>query len=584
VNRAPVRAAPPNTGPPNTGPPNTGTLTCQALLNCLIREVSIPERQAWERSGYLVIRLARSGPVLRAGLRRASAGLGPRVAGEVQVRQDLTWRPIGWADLAALIAAELTLATGVTNDEFTGQVRGSHAALDAIVRVRQAPQGTGTGTGTGAIDRYLASEQALVAGHRFHPAPKARSGTDPDWLRYAPEAGARFPLHFLGVRAEVLAEEGDTSALDRLGGPAAPPGYRLLPAHPWQLRLLDEQGVLAPARKDGLLVDLGPGSREAVPTSSVRTVYDPRADVFAKFSLNVRITNCVRTSAWYELASSVLLTGLLRPVLAGMAAAHPGTVLLGEPGYRTVALARQDAYQGLAVIARDGLRGHLAPGVTPVLAAALTELPVTPFTGRDPDWLLGWWEAYVGLLAPPVLHLLFAHGVVLEPHLQNVLAGVDSSGWPRQVVLRDLEGVKLVAAQHEALLATVAPRVARGLAYDRERGWNRVAYCLIVNHLAEVAAAIADASPGQAERLEAELWRRAGESLAGFARSYGWTPELRALLSGVPLPAKANLKVRWARAADREAPYVPVRNPLTGPQAELTELTELTELAEPALP
>ena len=79
----------------------------------------------------------------------------------------------------------------------------------------------------------------------------------------------------------------------------------------------------------------------------------------------------------------------------------------------------------------------------------------------------------------------------------------------------------------------------------------------------------------------AELWRRARESLAGFARSYGWTPELRALLSGVPLPAKANLKVRWARAADREAPYVPVRNPLTGPQAELTELTEL---AEPALP
>jgi hypothetical protein len=45
----------------STAPPNTGTLTCQALLNCLIREVSIPERQAWERSGYLVIRLARSG-------------------------------------------------------------------------------------------------------------------------------------------------------------------------------------------------------------------------------------------------------------------------------------------------------------------------------------------------------------------------------------------------------------------------------------------------------------------------------------------------------------------------------------------
>jgi siderophore synthetase component len=536
---------------------NPATLTCQALLNCLIREVSIPEQQAWERSGYLVIRLARSGPVLRAALRRPSAGLGPRVAGEVQVRRDLRWQPIGWEDLATLIADELTLATGVTNDEFAGQVRGSHAALDAILRARQVPPGNG------ALDRYLASEQALVAGHRFHPAPKARHGDDPDWLRYAPETGARFRLHFLGVRSEALAEEGDTSALDRLGGPAAPPGYRLLPAHPWQLRLLD--GQLEPARKDGLLVDLGPGSRDVVPTSSVRTVYDPHADVFAKFSLNVRITNCVRTSAWYELAGSVLLTGLLAPVFGPLRAMCPGTVLLGEPGYRTVALARRDAYEGLAVIAREGLRGALRPGITPLLAATLAEPSVTPFSDRDPDWLLAWWETYVGLLAPPVLQLLFAHGVVLEPHLQNVLTGVDADGWPRQVILRDLEGVKLVAGQHETLLASLPSRVARGLAYDRERGWNRVAYCLFVNHLAEVAVFVADTSPGREAALETELWRRARRLLTGFARDHGWTPELRALLAGVPLPAKANLKVRWARSADREASYVPVPNPLAAP-------------------
>jgi siderophore synthetase component len=542
---------------------NPAALTCQALLNCLIREVSIPEQQAWEDHGHLVIRLARSGPVLRAGLRRPTAGLGPRVAGEVQVRRDLRWQPIGWEDLAGLIADELTLATGVTNDEFTGQVRGSHAALDAILRARHAPGPAAAPPGDDVIDRYLASEQALVAGHRFHPAPKAR--LDRDWLRYAPEAGARFPLHFLGVRKEALSGEGDPGALDRLGGPAAPPGYRLLPAHPWQLRLLDEQGLLAPARKDGLLVDLGPGSREVVPTSSVRTVYDPAADVFAKFSLNVRITNCVRTSAWYELAGSVLLTGLLTPIFAGLRDTFPGTVLLGEPGYRTAALASREAYQGLAVISRDGLRGRLRPGVTPLLAAALGEPSVTPFAGRDPGWLLGWWDRYVALLAPPVLHVLFAHGVVLEPHLQNVLAGVDRDGWPAQVFLRDLEGVKLVSGSHEALLASLPPRVARGLAYDRQRGWNRVAYCLFVNHLAEVAAALADRSPGREAALEAELWHRARQLLTGFARDHGWTPELRGLLAGVPLPAKANLTVRWARAGDRDAPYVPVRNPLTGP-------------------
>ena len=56
-------------------------LASHALLNCLIREVSAPEDQAWEDDGHLVIRLARSAVVLRAKLRRPSAGIGPRPGG-----------------------------------------------------------------------------------------------------------------------------------------------------------------------------------------------------------------------------------------------------------------------------------------------------------------------------------------------------------------------------------------------------------------------------------------------------------------------------------------------------------------------
>jgi siderophore synthetase component len=573
----------PTTGPmsgPMTPPVNPGALTCQALLNCLVREVSGPERQAWQAGGHLVIRLPRTGPVLRAALRRGTAGPGPRLAGEVEIRHEESWRAIGWQHLASLIAAELTLATGLPNEEFTAQVQGSHAAITAIVQARgTAADGTAGAppgplekppglTGDRHVDQYLASEQALVAGHRFHPAPKARQGGPRDWLRYAPEAGARFPLRFLGVREDVLAAEGDTGGLDRLGGPVPPPGYRLLPAHPWQLGLLERQPWLEPARKAGLLLDLGPGGQEVIPTSSVRTVYDPAADVFCKFSLNVRITNCLRISAWYELAGSVVLSGLLAPVWAELAGLFPGTVLLAEPGYRTAALASRSAFEGLAVIAREGLRGRVRPEVTPLLAAALAEPSGqggTLFGGRDPDWLAGWWDAYVRRVAPPVLHVLFAHGIVLEPHLQNVLAGVDADGLPAQAIFRDLEGVKLVSSRHAARLAALPPGVARALAYDREHGWNRVAYCLFVNHLAEVAAAVADGCPGQAERLEAALWSRARRVLAEFARDHGWTPELRALLAGVPLPAKANLRVRWARAADREAAYVQVPNPLSEP-------------------
>jgi siderophore synthetase component len=556
------------------------TLTAQSLLNCLVREVSAPEEQAWESGGHLMVRLARSGRLLRATPRRPSAGLGPRLTGEVQLQDGNSWHPIGWEELARLIAEELTLATGTHNGEFAAQVRSSHAAITAIVQARLPRQGPGSAqagpaeraatgredTGDPRIDRYLTSEQALIAGHRFHPAPKARDGSVRDWLRFAPEARARFRLRFLAVRDSALDTDGDTSALDALGAPEPPSGYRVLPTHPWQFRLLARRPWLRRALRDGRLVDLGAGPRDVVPTSSVRTVYDPVADVFCKFSLNVRITNCIRKNSWYELAGAVALTRLLAPVASDLAERFPGTVVLGEPGYRTAALASQEAVEGLGVIVRDGLRGWLAPGVTPLLAASLAE-PLSPadgvLEGRDPDWLLGWWEAYLRKVAPPVLHAFFRHGVVFEPHLQNVLVGVDPDGLPVQAIFRDLEGVKLISPRHDALLATLKPGVAGALAYDCERGWSRVAYCLFVNHLAEIAATIADRHPGAEDRLETDLWSCARGVLVGFARDHDWPPQLRAMLAGVPLPAKANLRLRWARGADREADYLPVPNPLS---------------------
>jgi siderophore synthetase component len=580
---------------------NPDTLTAQSLLNCLVREVSLPEEQTRDDEGHLVVRLARSDRLLRLGTRRRSAGTGPRLTGDATVRRGDTWQPVGWAQLSALIAEELTLATGLANDEFAAQVSDSHAAITAILEARKdngISRSTGRSTGhrmgqgddapgDPRIARYLHSEQALVAGHRFHPAPKSRSGEPGDWLPFAPEAGARFPLRFLAVRAEALDAEGDTTAVDRLGAPVAPAGYRVLPAHPWQLRLLAGRPWLRRAFRDRVLIDLGEGSRAVVPTSSVRTVYDPVADVFCKFSLNVRITNCFRKNSWYELAGAVALTALLDPVTADLAARFPGTTVLGEPGYRTVALPDVEAVEGLSVILREGLGGCLASGVTPLLAAALTEHPdgsadgsprgqvsgalaTGLFDRRDPDWLLAWWEAYVRQVAPPVLHALFGHGIVFEPHLQNVLIGVDGDGLPVQAIFRDLEGVKLVTPRHDEALAALKPEVARALGYDSERGWHRVAYCLFVNHLAEIGAAIADRHPRAAggfeaaHEFEAALWDRGREVLTGFARDHGWPPQLRAMLAGVPLPAKANLRLRWARAADREAAYLSVRNPLGG--------------------
>jgi siderophore synthetase component len=515
---------------------DAGEITALALLNCAVRELCAPERQIWPAHPYLVVRLPRVGAMLRARLLRPPV-MTPRLAAPVEELRD-GWVPLGWRRLAELVAGELELTTGEANPEFAEQVAASHDAVETMI-------GEGRPRET---DPYLDSEQALIAGHRFHPSPKARQGAD--WPSYAPETGRRFPLRWLAVREDAVAEEGDVTLLDRLGPPVRA-GYRVLPAHPWQLALL------APA--SDAIIDLGPYGPEAAPTSSVRTVYVP--DAFLKFSLDVRITNCVRKNAWYELPGAVALTRALRPVFDGLAAG-----LLGEPGYRTVAVGDPRLHEGLGVIVREGVRGFAG---TPLLAAAIADpyarsgAAVTRLLGgSSPEHLLAWWDAYVRHVAPPVLRAYLDHGVVLEPHLQNVLVAVDDDGMPVQAIFRDLEGTKLLPGPWASFLGALPGPVARAMTYEPERGWDRVVYCLFVNHLAEVAAAVADLCPA----LERELWRLARHHVVRCAEDApavpGGAARLRALLAGVPLPAKANLRTRWARDADRAAPYVAVSNPL----------------------
>jgi hypothetical protein len=116
---------------------NPDSLTAQSMLNCLVREVSLPEEQVRENEGHLIVRLARSDRLLRLVTRRPSAGPGPRLTGDAAIRRGDAWQPAGWAELVPLIAEELTLATGVPNDEFATQVHGSHASVKAILRARQ---------------------------------------------------------------------------------------------------------------------------------------------------------------------------------------------------------------------------------------------------------------------------------------------------------------------------------------------------------------------------------------------------------------------------------------------------------------
>jgi siderophore synthetase component len=132
-----------------------------------------------------------------------------------------------------------------------------------------------------------------------------------------------------------------------------------------------------------------------------------------------------------------------------------------------------------------------------------------------------------------VLGAFARHGVVLEAHLQNSLVAVDAAGRPVQALFRDAEGVKLL------------PDVTRAA------GWERLVYCLVVNHLGEIAAALAERRPGL------DPWSAVRRELARHD-----LPEIPALLTAPTLPGKTNLLLRWTGADGADVRYRPLPNPL----------------------
>lgn len=488
--------------------PVTGGLAARAdayaavpLLNCLLREVG-------DRVEPGVYRLRTSGRLLRVrGSRRPT---------EPEVRANGAWHRLTHAELVKLTAEELRRHTGLSNSELPAEMIDSRDAVAALLaaRARVNPPD----------DPYRRSEQCLLTGHTHHPAPKARGGGPAaGWLPYAPEAYARFPLTLLGLRADTVVEEGDTAALDALG--TAPPGYRLLPAHPWQLDLAGPE--LADAFADGRLLRLGTTAFDSWPTAAIRTLYAPAHDLFLKFSLDVRITNDIRRLWRHDLLA---LRRTDTAVCAALDTFEGPPAWLCDRGYRTADF----AFEALAVLVRDGFGGRLLPGATPLLAAGLVEgFDGSPLDrAADPG---AWWAAYLARVVPPALTAFARHGVVIEAHLQNTLIAVDADGMPVQALYRDAEGVKLL------------PDV------EREAGWERLVYCLVVNHLSEIAGALVERHPGF------DPWPTARRELARHD-----VPEIPALLASPTLPAKTNLLLRWTGADGADARYLPLPNPLRG--------------------
>lgn len=557
-------------------------ITC--WLNCYLREFALPRGQVdldyrgrdcpiglTHGNATLVrFRFAQTGFGLIVRARRISRlGRGEYIGSPYIKSPGEPWRCADAPTLVHFLLDRLTPECGF-NHELLAQACNSMAVTRQLLERTVAAQTSG--------DALIDAEQAMLWGHALHPTPKSREGVDiAQVLACSPEARTRFPLYWFRIDPRLLQCQGiDVSGvLADLSG-----RENSYPCHPWEVERILANPVVQQARKLGLIEPLGAIGQALAPTSSVRTMYHAQSDYFLKLSIHVRLTNCVRKNAWYELESAVALTGLLARAWDDVRHRATGFDVLAEPAATTLDFAGLDSdpaavrelAESFGILYRDSfpvsVREHYRPQVAGALFAfnrhgdSVAHEVVKQYAvqlGRGYAHAAEvWFGAYAQCLLEGVWLAFFEHGIALEPHLQNTLIGFEQ-GMPTRVWVRDLEGTKLVAERwSQERLAQLSERARASVLYPHDLGWKRVAYCALVNNLAE---AIFHLAAGD-DALEDRLWQVIAQVAADYQRRYGRQPLLQGLIDGAALPSKNNLRTRLFKRADRDSDYTTLANPI----------------------
>ncbi|MFF3325094.1 IucA/IucC family protein [Streptomyces sp. NPDC002889] len=479
----------------------------ETLLRAYVRETgtTVPET-----GQTLLLDLSASRLTLSVPVRYRSATGWHRFGAPFLVTaEDRDGLPADAALVAAALIRQTTLGRGVLphhGGDAAARVLNSARRTALHIAHRRAEGEHGQGP-----TPFLDSEQALLLGHPFHPAPKSREeASEADLEAYSPELRGSFPLHWFAAHPDVVvggSADGRSPAelLHPLAaGLKVPDGMVAVPAHPWQARDVLSRPEVAALVDAGLLRPLGAAGPAWYPTSSVRTVQRPDAEVMLKLSLGMRITNSRRNNLRSEMRLGVRATQLLA---AGpgdwLRAEHPEFGILRE--FAWVSVGAEGPETGLETAIRDNpfrgggngapeglcVAGLLAertgPGTPPRHRALLCEaveraarafgVPVSEASER-------WLARYLAVLAVPLIRLQARYGIALEPHHQNTLVALDDRGLPCAGWYRDSQGYYLAAsrtADIERLLPGATDNVE--LVFDDAFVDERVAYYLGINNL-----------------------------------------------------------------------------------------------------
>lgn len=497
--------------------------------------------------------------------------------------------------LVSLVTKELAVERGLNQspDDLVFRAIQSCQHIENYLRERKSDEKQLYGS----TFRFLDAEQSLVFGHLLHPTPKSRQGlSDLDQHMYSPETKGRFALRYFRAHRSIVRENSawDQSATnlvknELLQDPELSESfkkaylkddeYSIIPIHPLQAEHLLQKKEVKSLIREGLLTDLGIQGRAYYPTSSIRTVYHPKARFMLKCSLNIKITNSVRLNLRKELERGVEVARLMKTKIgAELEERFPFFRIIQDPAYLTIHLPGKEE-SGFEVVLREnpftvgedlnvtliaGLGQDPFIGNKSRLASIITELAKKENRSLA-EVSLEWFRRYLSVSLQPLMWLYQRYGIALEAHQQNSLVGL-SGGYPDRFYYRDNQGYYYSESTFPEL-----NRILPGISETSqtkcadEVADERLRYYLFINHLFGLINAFGTAGLAEEEALLAELRQTLSDWLPMNRKP---STLLTSLLEHESIPGKANLLTRLHDMDELVGPmesqsvYVPIPNPL----------------------
>jgi len=408
------------------------------------------------------------------------------------------------------------------------------------------------------------AEHFVTRGHPWHPMVKTRMGLGwADNVRLAPELCARAMIDSVELPLGSVRRMGDDDALAAAGVVLAEGGVRL--------PILRAQWSRIGAPLRALMRRVDAPAIVGRSLASLRTVALDGHGIHVKLALDVLTTSARRTVSPMSVANATVVSALLERIRARDPLTVGALSIMREVASAGLAPATFGAEaRQIGVIVRDA--SVLDP--SSIVCAAIGERDendepylqrlVAGFPGSSTQQADALVIAYSTRLVPPLLRLWTAHGIALEPHMQNTIVRLDD-GRIRGFVVRDLGGVRIHRPRLE--------RAGHALAFepgsfivtdDEDEASDKLAHALVHAHLSTLLRELV-AHCGYDEALG---WRRIGDVVD--ARLHEWSSDSsladavardRARLFAPRIRAKALLRMRIDDRSS-EYRYVWLDNPL----------------------